>query len=588
MRTIYSVDSSRCKTCWHCASGRACAVPILKEYELFRSKQKIFASNGDLTTEQAKKTPIAPCSAACPANICVQGYAALIAAGRYKEALRLIRDRIPFPSICGSVCPHPCEDACIRADYDEPIAINALKRFVAERETEVEREYYAKELKARITKKGKWVAVIGAGPAGLTAAYDLALRGYEVTVFEALPIPGGMMTVGIPEYRLPRAMLNREIDLIRAVGVEIVTGVEVGRDISFKDLFARGYEAIFIGAGAHVSTHLGIEGEDHAGVLDALNFLHTINLTLDEIKLGKRVVVIGGGDAAIDAARSAVRLGAKSVGVFYRRSRGEMPAHPEQVQAAEEEGVKLDFLLAPTRFVANKNGHLKAIECQSMTLGETDETGRPRPLPIADSRFTIRADTALIAIGQKPDLSLLATECRLALTPNGRIQIDHETGATSISGIFAGGDVAADPQTVIHAIAAGQRAAYGIDRYLSGEERSVPAVHFYTETLPETRYRPDAVAAKPRISVSTIPVAERIQNFSVAEQGFTEAEARAEADRCLACGLCANCNNCIDNFACPAFYLDGNQVMMNTELCNGCGLCADICPNDAIVEVLVA
>jgi putative selenate reductase YgfK subunit len=562
-------------------------VPILKEYELFRSKQKIFAFNRDLAGEQAKKMPIAPCSAACPANLCVQGYAALIAASRYKEALRLIRDRLPFPSICGSVCPHPCEETCIRADYDEPIAINALKRFVAERETEVERENYVEELKARITKKGKWVAVIGSGPAGLTAAYDLALRGYEVTVFEALPVPGGMMTVGIPEYRLPRATLNREIDLIRAVGVDIVTGVKVGRDISFKDLFARGYEAIFIGAGAHVSTRLGIEGEDHAGVLDALNFLRTINLTLDEIKLGKRVAVIGGGDAAIDAARSAVRLGAKSVCILYRRTRGEMPAHPEQVQAAEEEGVKLDLLLTPTRFVANKNGHLKAIECQSMTLGEADETGRPRPVPIAGSRFTIRADTAIVAIGQKPDLSFLATDCRLAPTPSGTIRIDPETGATSIPGIFAGGDVAADPQTVIHAIAAGRRAAYGIDQYLSAPACAVTPVRFYEEALFEQRYRPNAVGAKPRTRVSMIPVAERIQDFCVIEKGLTEAEARAEADRCLACGLCDNCNNCIDNFACPAFYLGGNQVMINAELCNGCGLCADICPNDAIVEVSI-
>lgn len=588
MRTVYRVDSSRCKTCWHCVAGGACAVPTLKEYELFRSKQKIFTLNPTLVRGQAQKMRIPPCSAACPANICVQGYTALIAAGRYQEALRLIRDRIPFPSICGGVCPHPCEDVCIRADYDEPIAIKALKRFVAERETKAEREDYLKELKARITKQGNWVAVIGAGPAGLTCAHDLVLRGYEVTVFEALAVPGGMMTVGIPEYRLPRATLNREIDLIRALGVDIVTGIKVGRDISLEDLWARGYEAIFIGAGAHVGARLGIAGEDHAGVLDGLDFLGAINLTLDEIKLGRRVVVIGGGDAAIDAARSAVRLGAKSVCILYRRSRGEMPAHPEQVQAAEEEGVKMDFLLIPTRFVADKNGHLAAIECQRMALAEPDETGRRRPVPIPDSRFKIRADTAIVAIGQRPDLSCIAAECRLALTPRGTIRTDPETGETSTLGIFAGGDVAAGPQTVIHAIAAGRRSAYGIDRCLSANERAATAVRFYTQTSLEPRYRPNGVAAKPRARVSMIPVAERIRSFSVIEEGLTEAEARAEADRCLACGLCANCNNCIDNFGCPAFYRDGHKVMINVELCNGCGLCADICPNDAIVEVAVA
>jgi len=567
-------------------------VPLFKEYELFRSEQKIMAQDSSAASESTQKMLLPPCSAACPANICIQGYIALIASRRYKEALRLIRDRIPFPSICGGVCPHPCEDLCIRGEYDEPIAINALKRFVAERETEAEREEYIKELKANITKKGKKVAVIGAGPAGLTCAHDLVLRGYEVTVFEALPVAGGMMTVGIPKYRLPRGILAKEIELIKALGVEITTGVKVGQDISLKELFAQDYEAIFIGTGAHVGTKLGIPGENVAGVLDALSFLRAVNLgegasqfPMKRSFVGKRVAVIGGGDAAIDAARSALRLGAKNVFILYRRSREEMPAHKEQVEAAEEEGVKINFLVAPVRFIANKNGNLKSIECLKMALGEPDETGRRRPVPIAGSEFKVLADTAIVAIGQAADLSFITEDYSLELTKAGTIKVNPETGESSIPGIFAGGDVVTGPKTVIHAIAAGRRAAYGIDLRLSEDKDAVLPLRFYTEALAEKRYKPNAITAKSRTKVVTIPVEERIRNFSVVEKRFTEAEALAEAYRCLACGLCTNCNNCIDNFACPAIFLSGNKVMINEELCNGCGVCADLCPNDAIVEV---
>ncbi|MFQ6091035.1 MAG: FAD-dependent oxidoreductase, partial [Candidatus Bipolaricaulia bacterium] len=465
---VFRIDQSRCKTCWHCEDGSSCAVPLSKEYELFRSEQKIAAQDPTAAGQQPQKTPIPPCSAACPANICVQGYIALIAAGRYEEALRLIRDRIPFPSICGGVCPHPCEDECIRGEYDEPIAINALKRFVAERETEEEREQYIKELKGKITKKDKRVAVIGAGPAGLTCAHDLVLRGYDVTVFEALPAPGGMMTVGIPEYRLPREILTGEIEFIQALGVEIVTGVRVGQDICLEELFTRGYQAIFIGAGTHQGIKLGIAGEESPGVLDALSFLREINLGEKNVKVGQRVAVIGGGDAAIDAARSARRLGAEDVSILYRRSREEMPAHGEQVEAAEEEGVELEFLAAPLRFIANTQG-VEAVECQRMTLGEPDETGRRRPVPIAGSEFSVEADTVIVAIGQKSDLSFVAEGSPLELAEGGRIKVDPATGETSVPQIFAGGDVVTGPQTVIHAIAAGRRAAWGIDLRLSGK-----------------------------------------------------------------------------------------------------------------------
>ncbi|MFQ6116878.1 MAG: NAD(P)-binding protein [Candidatus Bipolaricaulia bacterium] len=579
---VYGIDHERCKTCWYCEDGRPCTVPLFKEYELFRSEQRIVNSSGD--GEQPRKMPLPPCSAACPANICIQGYIALIASGRYKEALRLIRDRIPFPSICGGVCPHPCEDECTRGEYDEPIAINALKRFVAERETEEERAEYLQELKEKIAKKGKRAAVIGAGPAGLTCAHDLALRGYDVTVFEALPVPGGMMTVGIPEYRLPREILNGEIGVIEALGVEITTGVRVGQDTSLKELFARGYEAIFIAAGAHRGARLGIEGEESPGVLDALSFLREINLGGNNVKVGKRVAVIGGGDAAIDAARSALRLGAEDVFILYRRWREEMPAHREQVEAAEEEGIRIDFLVAPVRFITNSGG-VEAIECQRMTLGEPDESGRRRPLPVEGSEFTVEADTVIVAIGQLSDLSFITEEYPIKLTERGTIKVGPATGETSVPGIFAGGDVVTGPKTVIHAIAAGRRAAWGIDLRLSGGEAE--PVRFYEEALAE-RYKPGAVATKPRTKMAVLPVGERIRGFAVVEKGLSEEEAIAEAYRCLACGLCTNCNNCIDNFACPALYLEEGQVMINEELCDGCGVCAELCPNDAIIEVSVA
>jgi NADPH-dependent glutamate synthase beta subunit-like oxidoreductase len=555
-------------------------VPLLKEYELFRSERKIFSQHPSFDKavyEQPQKTSIPPCSAACPANVCVQGYIALAGTGRLKEALRLIRDRIPFPSVCAHVCPHPCEDECVRGEYDEPLAINALKRYIVEHETEQEREEFIRELKEGINKNGKKVAVIGAGPAGLTCAHDLTLRGYEVRVFEALHEAGGMMITGIPQYRLPREILEREIEEIKSLGVEIVNGAKVGQDISLKEIFKQGHEAIFISTGAHIGTKPGVEGEDSEGILDALSFLKEINLGGAKPVVGKRVAVIGGGDAAVDAARSAVRLGAEEVFILYRRSQEEMPAHKEQVEQAQEEGIKINFLVAPVRFIS-ENGHVKAIECQRMTLGEKDETGRRRPIPVEGSEFKVEADTVILAIGQKSDLSFI--DGYSLKTHNGTIEVNPQTAETSAPGIFAGGDVTTGPKTVIHAIAAGKRAACGIDLYLRG---SAQPIRFYEEMeMEKEKYLPAEVISQPRRKMPKAPIVKRIRDFSEVELGFTEEEAIAEAYRCLGCGLCANCNNCIDNFACPAIYLEEGKVFINEELCNGCGVCAQLCPNNAI------
>jgi NADPH-dependent glutamate synthase beta subunit-like oxidoreductase len=440
-------------------------VPLLNDYELFRSRQKIMAQDPSATDRPMRKMTIAPCSATCPANICVQGYIGLVASRRYSEALRLIRDRIPFPSICGSVCPHPCKDVCVRGDYDEPLAINDLKLFVAERETEAERAEYVQSLKSKIIKKGKHVAVVGAGPAGLTCAHDLALRGYDVTVFEALERPGGMMAVGIPHYRLPRPTLNREIDLIEHLGVQIVTGIRVGQDISLKELFARGYEAIFIGTGAYVGLKLGIEGEECAGVLDALSFLKRINLDEESIQVGRRVAVIGGGDAAIDAARSALRLGAEHVQLLYRRTREEMPAYAHEVKQAEAEGVHFSWLTAPVKFMGD--GHLKSVECTYMKLGVPDESGRPRAEPVPGTEFALDVDTVILAIGQGPRAEFL--QAIEGLEVEHRLVKINEHYQTTNERYFAGGDCTNGGGTAVEAVQHGKLAAQGIHEYVMSQ-----------------------------------------------------------------------------------------------------------------------
>jgi len=373
----------------------------------------------------------------------------------FKSALELIKSEVPLPTVCCYACFHP-----ERGEVEKPLIREALKRLLEEYERAEKRSAVS-----RLEKHGKKVAIIGSGPAGLTAAQELVKRSYSVTVFEHLPAPGGMLRVGLPEHRMPKSVLDTEIRRLENLGVEIKTNVTVGRDVTIDELLRQGYKAVFIAVGAHKSQRLRLEGEDLKGVVDALDFLRRVN-TGEKVELGERVAVIGGGNVAMDAARVALRQGAKEVSVLYRRSMEEMPANPWEIQEAEKSDVKLEFLVAPKK-ILGKNARVVALECIRMQLGEPDETGRRRPVPIEGSEFTIELDTVITAIGEVPDLSLLPKGVNV--TEANTVAVDPNTLETSLRGVFAGGDAVLGPATVIEAIVTGKRAAASIDRYLRAE-----------------------------------------------------------------------------------------------------------------------
>jgi NADPH-dependent glutamate synthase beta subunit-like oxidoreductase len=381
---------------------------------------------------------------------------ALIAKEKFREALELIREVNPLPAVCGFICHHPCEEACLRENVDHPVPIRLLKRFVAEYEREGIRR------KRRVKKKPQKVLVIGSGPAGLAAANDLSLLGYGVTIYEALPVLGGMLSVGIPAYRLPRDILNMEIEGIRQLGVEMKTNHFFSLDGNERSFRRLGFHAAFLSTGAHRSLKLNIPGEGFQGVLPGVEFLRDINLG-KRIGLGKKVVVVGGGNVAVDVARSALRLDAMRVEIYYRRSRKEMPAIPEEVEEAIQEGVKIHFLASPLKIVG-RGGKAVEIECVRMKLGEPDRSGRRRPIPVKASNFRVQSDTIIAAIGQRVDRKALK---ELDMNQDGTLRIHPETGETSLKGVFAGGDVVRGPGWAIDAIADGKRGAESIHEYLS-------------------------------------------------------------------------------------------------------------------------
>jgi len=470
----------------------------------------------------------APCRLACPARLDVQGYVTLIADGRFQEALELIRERIPFPAVCGRVCHRPCEPECNRSELDEPLAIAALKRFVSDYEGEIEPPTPAER-----TRDEK-VAIIGAGPAGLTAACDLVQLGYGVTVFEALPVAGGMLAVGIPAYRLPRDVLQAEIEYIEKSGVEIRTNTPIGEDLTLDDLCLE-YDAVFISVGAHKNKKLTVPGEDLEGVLSGVSLLRDLNLSKG-VKLGGNVAVIGGGNVAVDAARSALRLGAEKASILYRRSRAEMPANEWEIEDAEEEGVEIHYLAAPTG-ILGRNGEVVGLECIRTELGEPDESGRRRPIPVEGSEFIVETDVVVSAIGQAPDLSFLQNSG--LVTRWGTISADADTLATSEAGVFAGGDAVSGPATAIEAIAAGKKAALSIHRYLRGEplEREEEAAKIARIEDINTR----VLWQEKRQGMPKLSVGGRVRNFEEVELGFTEEAAVQEASRCLECTVCRQC-----------------------------------------------
>lgn len=471
-----------------------------------------------------------PCAKSCPAGLDIRGYIESIAQGRYEEALDLIKERIPFPGVVGRVCPRFCEAKCNRAGIDESIAINALKRFVADCSAQRRK---GREITPVYRSKSDRVAIIGSGPAGLTAAFYLAKFGYGVTIFEAAAVPGGMMAMGIPEYRLPREILRAEIEDIEKLGVEIKLNTPVGKDgLTLADIEKRGYQAVFIAVGAHTSKKLGIADENTDGVVDGASWLREVNRG-GEVRVGNRVVVVGGGNVAIDSARTALRLGAKDVTVVYRRSGAEMPAIKDEVKAAEEEGIKMRFLSSPCRVIREGN-ECKGIECFETDLGDPDETGRRRPLRIEGSEFVMDADLVISAVGEIPELSLLEST-GIDVSPSQTIKVDPVTMATNKRGVFAGGDVVTGAATVIEAIGAGRKAAVAIDRYLRGE--SLDYIELAPEAIALETIDTSGIKKRSREGMPCLPSETRTLGFKEVEQGFNELPALREADRCLQCGM---------------------------------------------------
>ena len=535
------VDWDKCTGCGECP--RVCPVELDSEFDEGLSKRKaIYVPFPQAVPNKyvIDKRGYPPCRVACPAGVNAQGYIALVSQGKFKEALEVVRRDMPFAGVCGRVCNHPCEVDCERGKIDEPIAIRELKRFISDYELKIGKE---KATPIERAKEGK-VAIVGSGPAGLACAYDLVRKGYPVTVFEALPIAGGLLRYGIPEYRLPKKVLDNEIDYIKELGVEVKTNTPV---TNLAQLFEQGYKAIFLGTGAGLSQKMGIPGEETAGVIHALDFLKQVNSGA-KVSLGDRVAVIGGGNAAIDAARVALRLGAKEVAIVYRRSRGEMPAAAGEVDEGEQEGVKLHFLTAPVR-VLSQDGRLTGIECIRMELGEPDASGRRRPIPIKNSEFAIDVDNVIIAIGQAVDKAGLPKE--LTYTDWGTVSVAPVTLETNIPSVFAGGDVVTGPVDVIKAIAAGKEAAESIDRYLSGTDlhRGRPKQITKAEELSK-----EGVQLRSRAEMPILDLKQRDGSFTEVVLGFDEETAMEEAKRCLNCAACSECLECLT--VCDAGAID--------------------------------
>jgi len=514
-----------------CGLGQTLPNPVLSSLRHFREEYEAHVRYKRCPAAVCRGIISSACQHTCPLGQDVSCYVSLIAQGKFREAITVARKENPLPAICGRVCHHPCEEKCkLGSAGDDPMSIRALKRFLADYEM---REGIEIEAKPR-PRRGSKVAVIGSGPAGLTCAYYLALEGYGVTIFEALPVAGGMLAVGIPEYRLPRDILNYEIDNIKRVGVEIRTNTAVGKDVTLEELREE-YNAVFIAIGAHKGLKMNIEGEDSQGVVDAVEFLRDVNLGR-EVKVGQNVVVVGGGNAAIDAARALKRLG-KDVRIFYRRTRREMPAIKDEVEEAIREGIEIQFLVTPIR-ATTRNGSVTGIECVRMKLGDMDKSGRRRPIPIEGSEFTVELDTLITAIGQQPDIASLASGNGFALSRWQTIEVDPETLSSGAEGVFAGGDVVTGPWTVTDAMAHGKIAAEMIDKYLRGE----PVKRQYRVTRPAMRVEAieltdEEISQLQKPSMPALPVEEREGSFAEVESGFTDEMAIMEAKRCLRCDL---------------------------------------------------
>lgn len=529
--------ASTVKACSLCGLGQTCPNPVITTIKYFRDEYEAHIKEKKCPAAVCDALMISPCQHTCPVGINIPKYVAHIAEGEYLEAVDTIRERNPFPAICGRICHHPCEGRCRRGELDEPVAIRELKRFAADWYFDHFDELPPPQPFPRTRDQS--VAVVGAGPTGISCAYFLAKLGYPVTVFEALSVGGGMLSVAIPQFRLPAAVIQREIDYIAMRGVDIRYNSPINTSFTVEDLREDGFDAVFIAAGAQKSQHIGIPGEAE-GLIDfkyGLRFLRDIKMG-QKVEVGKRVAVIGGGNVALDAARTALRLGASDVDIFYRRSRGEMPVTEVEYDEAVAEGVQFNFLTSPTR-IESKDGKATGMKCARMRLGEPDAGGRRRPVPIPDSEFSIDTDTIIAAVGQAPDLSFLPSDSAFERTSWETLVVDDNRLSTNVPGIFAGGDFVSGPGMVIEAIAAGRRAAVAIDQYLSNDTGRVELYDLKQHREGEGGGSQDEQSweEQPRLEMPKLAVKKRTGSFEEIERGFSEDMARREARRCLRCDL---------------------------------------------------
>jgi len=525
------------KECSLCGLGQTCPNPILTTLEYFRDEYETHIRERKCAAAVCDALMISPCQHTCPVGINVPRYVAQIAAGDYMEVAETIRERNPFPAICGRICHHPCEGRCRRGELDDPVAIRALKRFAA--------DWYFDHVSVlpppepfRQTHSQK-VAVVGAGPTGLSCAYFLAQMGYPVTVFEALPVGGGMLSVAIPDFRLPREVIEKEIEYISRRGVQIEYNTPINVNFTIEDVRNKGFEAVFIAAGAQRSQNIGIPGEleDVEGFYYGLRFLRDVKVG-KPVKVGDSVAIIGGGNVALDSSRTAVRLGASEVNIFYRRSREEMPVTEVEYDETLAEGVQVNFLVSPTRIV-NDDWKVTGLQCVRMRLGEPDASGRRRPVPVSDSEFFAPADTVIAAVGQAPDLSFLPADSALERTRWERLAVDANRLVTSVPGVFAGGDFVSGPGMVIEAIAAGRRGAIAIDKYLRGDTSRVEMYDLKPSVIEEETKTEEEESWEPqfRPEIPHLALKERKGSFEEIELSFSEEKAIQEAKRCLRCDL---------------------------------------------------